>query len=557
MGTATGRRRALVITLGVGLLLLFLALATLNAFNLNFLNPASPMQTLVFIALSVLAFLLFVCVLILLVRNVLKLYADQRSHVLGTRLRTRMLWGAVLVSAVPLVFMFAFSYLLLNRAVDRWFSQPVTQMREGAGRLASELFNYAEANARSEADSVAIGLSDIWGGAKAKPSKASLAVITRELQRHELSLQGGFAVIYRDNEPVASLHVPSARGTHATLKTLQPPESETDENPDRHPPVIETDLHAPGLQTSAEQAILQAAQRNDGQLYTIAGTDYTLATAGLKNGGLVVVGLPIPSSISATSLQLRSAADAYWTLFRERRQVRALYMVLLLLTTSLALFACCWLALNVSKQVTRPVESLAEAMDAIAAGDYAHRVGSPRPRSLASWSKASTPWLRTWSPRMSLPSAPRRSFRAQCGAARSAARELETIIETIPNGVVTLAADRTIVLSNRAFSEMLDPGGQKQFVGPELLPRFCRRTSWMRSTGCCAALTAWVRRPRRCRCKPARARCTCPRQSHLLEGGAQRRAAAPRLRAGAGKCDRTAARAKAERLEGSRAPRGA
>jgi two-component system nitrogen regulation sensor histidine kinase NtrY len=40
-------------------------------------------------------------VLVLLVRNVLKLYADQRSHVMGTRLRTRMLWGAVLVSLIP------------------------------------------------------------------------------------------------------------------------------------------------------------------------------------------------------------------------------------------------------------------------------------------------------------------------------------------------------------------------------------------------------------------------------------------------------------------------
>src|SRR5580698_8733369 len=148
MGTAESRRRAFVITLGVCLLILFLVLATLNAFNLKFLNPASPAQTLVFIALSTVSFLLFVGVLILLVRNVLKLYADQRSRVLGTRLRTRMLWGAVLVSLVPLVFMFAFSYLLMNRAVDRWFSKPVTDMRDDSNNMAAELTRYAGANAR-------------------------------------------------------------------------------------------------------------------------------------------------------------------------------------------------------------------------------------------------------------------------------------------------------------------------------------------------------------------------------------------------------------------------
>ena len=49
-------------------------------------------------------------------------------------------------------------------------------------------------------------------------------------------------------------------------------------------------------------------------------------------------------------------------------------MLLLLMMTSLALFASSWLALHLSKQVTKPVEALADAMEAIAAGDYGHRV---------------------------------------------------------------------------------------------------------------------------------------------------------------------------------------
>src|ERR1700712_4040714 len=188
MAFKTGRRRTFVITLGVSLLVLGLALATLNAFNLNFLNPASPMQTLVFIALSTVSFLLFIGVLVLLVRNVLKLYADQRSRVLGTRLRTRMLWGAVLVSLVPLTFMFLFSYLLMNRAVDRWFSRPVTDMRDDSNNLAVELTRYAAANARAEADSIAINIS----GQPLDGSDKSNTEILYELHSHEITLQGGF-----------------------------------------------------------------------------------------------------------------------------------------------------------------------------------------------------------------------------------------------------------------------------------------------------------------------------------------------------------------------------
>ena len=441
MGVGTGRRGVLVITLSVCLLLLFLSLATLNAFNLNFLNPGSTLQTLVFIGLSVIAFLLFVGVLVLLVRNVLKLYADQRSRVMGTRLRTRMLWGAVLVSLVPLVFMFAFSYLLMNRAVDRWFSQPVTQMRDDANNMALELYRYADANARSEADSIAIELSNLPLGESQQPTPATLAAVDRVLQRHEVTLQGGFVIFYRDRQAIASLHVPKSLSGKAELRSIQPAETSSDESPDETPAVISTPLEGP-----TEQAILQAAQRTDEPFYSLAGTDYTLAAAGLQGGGLIVAGLPIPAGISATSLRLRRSADAYWTLFRERRQIRNLYMGLLLLTTSLALFACCWLALHLSKQVTRPIESLADAMEAIAAGDYAHRVGQSATEELGELVER---------------------FNAMAADLESAA-QLETIIETIPSGVVTLSADRRIVLANRAFSEMLDPGGQRQFIGLDL-----------------------------------------------------------------------------------------
>ena len=463
MGNKATRRRTLIIGLGVCLVLLFLALATLNAFNLNFLNPASPVQTLVFIALSTLAFLLFVCVLVLLVRNVLKLYADQRSRVLGTRLRTRMLWGAVLVSLVPLVFMFAFSYLLMNRAVDRWFSQPVSQMLDNANRMAVELFHYAALNSRSEADSIAAELANLNMGPKELASPVVATAIHSELQRHELSLQGGFAIVFRDGQPVASFQVPSLGAGLVKLKALQPDEPDSYDGQNQHPALEETPVTGSG-----EQAILRAAQRSDEPIYSISGTDYTLATAGLKQGGIVLVALPIPPGIAATTVRLRAAGDAYLVLLRERREVRSLYMGMLLLTTSLALFACCWLALNLSKQVTRPVESLADAMEAIAAGDYAHRVGTSATEELGELVESFNAMAADLE---SARAAAEQSTSqlSQLNAALLARRtELETLIETIPNGVVTLSADRHIVLANRAFSEMLDPGGQKHFIGVPL-----------------------------------------------------------------------------------------
>ena len=63
---------------------------------------------------------------------------------------------------------------------------------------------------------------------------------------------------------------------------------------------------------------------------------------------------------------------------------------------------------------------------------------------------------------------------SEANAALEARRsELETMLETIPNGVATLDAGGRMVLANRALSEMLDPGGQRPFIGhtvQELFP---------------------------------------------------------------------------------------
>jgi two-component system nitrogen regulation sensor histidine kinase NtrY len=489
MATDANRRKMWSIALGTCLLVLLSTLTALQAFNLKFLNPATTEQTFVFTGLSIVAFILFVTVLILLVRNVLKLYADQRSRVMGTRLRTRMLLGAVLVSFLPIAFMSFFSYGLMNRAVDRWFSQPVTQMRDDSNRMALDLARYTTANARAEADSIAssLPLRPASAAPAPSPAKASAraasrnsssraargtarnAVPTRQsretiynvLRQHEITLQNGFAIVYRDGHPFAAYHMPQRNGATAQLKTWLPEQSADEESDSAASPAAEQ--HTQSDPTDA--AILAAALRNDEPVFSLGSIDYALGTAVIQPGETVVVGLPMPFGMSATMARLRTAADDYWTLFRSRHQIRNLYMLLLLMMTSLALFASSWLALHLSKQVTKPVEALADAMEAIASGDYAHRVQESATEELGEL-------VRSFNHMAADLEGSRHAVEystVQLSAANAALEarrgELETMLETIPNGVATLDADRRIVLTNRALSEMMDPGGQSPFLG--------------------------------------------------------------------------------------------
>ncbi len=525
MGTQQIRRKLLILGLGVSCLILFAVLATLNAFNNRFLNPSTTIEIIFFTGLSALAFLLFVGILVLLTRNLLKLYADQRSRVLGSRLRTRMLWGAILISLVPIAFMVTFSYGLMNRAVDRWFSQPVNQMREDSARLALELAQYTTANARVEAESIAAALPpepalaavpraaarthpNPRGQASHAARRAELPIasrvapfrvlqrerrddITAVLRQHEITLQNGFAVVFRHDHAIATLHPPQPGGSSAEIKPWLPEGHTSDAGGSD----LASASSSPGETATGptDVTLLAAANRSDQPIFSIGGADYALGTAAVPHaGGTVVVGLPVPFGMPATMEHLRSAADNYWVLFRSRRQIRNLYTGLLLMITGLALFVSSWLALHLSKQVTRPVESLADAMDLIAGGDYGHRVAESATDELGDLVRAFN--------RMAADLEGSRLAVEQSTVQISAANaalsarqgELETMLETIPNGVATLSPERRILLANRALSELVDPGGQRTFLGQtidevfpveltEVLDRLIRRSHRMGS----------------------------------------------------------------------------
>jgi PAS domain S-box-containing protein len=496
MTTSAHKRKIWIISLGTGFLLLFLGFAALNAFRAPFLNPETTQQIVLYTAISAVAFLLFVGVLLMLVRNVLKLYAEQKSRVMGSRLRTRMLWGAVLVSLLPIVFMYSFSYFLMNRAVDRWFSQPVDQMRDDANLLATTLSQYSAANARVEAESIGSALPPLTLARETPGGLVNREAVQRVLQEHEITLQGGFAVIYRDARAVAALNMPQQAGQATAVKRWLPqPGTSRPNDPDG---TQEQELQSEPINPAdpADTAVLNTARQADSPIFTLGGADYAIGLATLaRPGGAVenvVVGLPLPHGMSATVARLRIAAENYRILYRGRRDYRRTFMLLLLMMTGLALFASTWLALHLSKQVTKPVEALADAMALIAAGDYSHRVQESATEELGDLVRSFNHMAQDLEGSRAQVEASTSLLSAANATLEARRRELETMLETIPNGVATISAEGNIILTNRALTEMLDPGGQRPFIGhpmaevfpPEMmesLDRLMRRSHRMGS----------------------------------------------------------------------------
>src|ERR1700681_3865779 len=148
------RKRVIYLTAGAVLLLLAVIVSQ-TSFDLNFLRPESNQQIFFFATLSAVIFLLFVALTYVLARNLLKLFAERRLGVLGSKFRTRMVVGALLLSFVPVMVMYWFAYGLMNRSIDKWFSTPVEGVRADTDAMATLLGEYAAQNARSEAMAIA------------------------------------------------------------------------------------------------------------------------------------------------------------------------------------------------------------------------------------------------------------------------------------------------------------------------------------------------------------------------------------------------------------------
>jgi two-component system, NtrC family, nitrogen regulation sensor histidine kinase NtrY len=413
----------LIVFVGFGILQAF------NTSNIRFLNPETSGETLAFTTVTFIFFLVLLLLLMLLLRNILKIYSEQSTSALGARLRTRMVVGAAIIALAPAVCMFVFSFQLMNRSIDRWFSPNTSELRENSTRVVEQLVQYVTGNARSEAESIAAS-----GAPDLEPSQ-----LENVLVEHRITLEGGFVMVYsREMHLLATFQAPAEASPASLIPWLD-----------------EDQGKAIALHGALSQVLLTAAQRNDESVIRIGGQEYALALAVTASGKPVVAALPMPQGLSQTATQIRANAAEYWQLFRTRNRLRALYFQALLILTFFVFFSSVWVAQLLSKQITRPVEALADAMDEIADGKYEQRVSVVATGETGDVVRSFNHMASDLEESRRLAESSSAQLTAANQAIEERRRELETIVETIPSGVVTLDGAGVVLQSNRAFAALL------------------------------------------------------------------------------------------------------
>ncbi len=427
-GQARNRNRA-IIPVALGFVVLCAVLLALTSFDLpQTWNPDTNQQLLLFAFLAVLIFVLFLALTFVLVRNVLKLFAERRLGVLGSKFRTRLLIASLLLSFLPVIGMFFFAYVLMNRSIDKWFPTPVEEVRRDTATMTSLLSGYVAQNATSEATSIA-ALPTIQQAFR----EGDFGAVAEEFRRHQSTLQGGFAIALENGSPKVTFQVP-------------PPWSE-----------LKSRLSLP-RQPSIGPFVLAWDQ-----------TEYMVGSAAVGDQGQILVAMPLPQKFSQTVKQIQTSQQRYLELARGRRLVRRTYMEVLLLLTVVVLFVATWLALFVSKLVTRPVVALAEATQEISRGRLDYRVevhGADEIGELVQSFNRMAAELE--SSRQQLESSSH-ELEAANAALEQRRRQMATILESIPNGVLSLNAEHRVTHVNHALLRLLHPSGAGSGISPGLI----------------------------------------------------------------------------------------
>jgi len=315
--------------------------------------------------------------------------------------------------------MYWFAYGLMNRSIDKWFSTPVEDVRADTHAMATLLAEYAAQNARAEAAAIAAS-----NDAQRSFSGHGFSSVASEFQNHEITLQGGFAIALQDGNAEASFNVPAP---WALLKPKLP--------------------------------LAEVAAAKTGH-FTWDQTEYTLGTAAMGGDGLILVAIPLPREFSQTVRQVENSQQRYLELARERRLVRRTYMGLLLLLTMMVLFVTTWLALFLSKLVTRPLAALAEATQEISRGRLDYRIDVSSADEIGDLVRSFNRMAEELETSRRQIEASTRDVSTANAELDQRRRQMETILESIPTGVLSLDASRSVTHANQALLRMFNPEGR-------------------------------------------------------------------------------------------------
>ncbi len=337
------RKRNLLIIAGF-LVLLF----AVSVFDLGITAPDVPIASnIVVFALFNLNLIVLLLLVVLLGRNLVKLWFERREGAIGSRFKAKLVLSFLSLALAPSILIFLIASNFINKSIEGWFKPQVERPLDQALAVAQTYYHNVEATTLRHAQHIARVVDR--DGLLAEDRARDLRLFLTE-QQQSLAL-GSITVLSPTGEQVMTVRDP-------LLADLT-----TDDGSDNQ-------LRR-GL---AGQEVTTVREFATGDLIEAVAPVWRVDEAGRRVTGVVVVGAHISERLESKVRGIAQAFRDYKQLKLLKAPIKGIYILLFLLMTLIIVFSFTWFGFYLARGITGPIEQLAEGTREVAAGNLNYKV---------------------------------------------------------------------------------------------------------------------------------------------------------------------------------------
>jgi two-component system, NtrC family, nitrogen regulation sensor histidine kinase NtrY len=433
MSRLENKQRVVLTIGGVLLALLLAAVFTFGSLDVPF-EPKSWRAAMALYAVSSFVTAALLIFLMVLGRTTMRLWVERRREQLGARFKTKMVVGAMALSLLPIIFMFIASYSLINRSLLLWFPKPLETASVETQKLLNDLGRAQLPRLRGIALQV---LGDLHHPDEEFLQRALSKGVDAVwvLNREGKPVRGGMVC---DNQPE------DRRGTICA----QP------------------DISAEYLRSLPSGVeVWQAGSRN----FFAA---RIASQEGAGDEGFVVAGYRTSSDVLTRLAAIESQTREYYQEKQDLRTLKRQMLLILLLFTVLLFSAVLWVALFLAKQVTVPIQALAEGTREVSSGNFDYQVPEQTQDELGLLVRSFNTMTTQLRDSRSQIDEFTRNLQQAVQELERRRQLIETVLENIPTGVISLDPSGAILRTNSSVARMFGANGTdshtlESLLGPE------------------------------------------------------------------------------------------
>jgi len=420
-----------LILLGIVVLCGALVAMVILADRSTALNP-DFLSEVVLYALSAADLTMVLVLVFVLARNIIKLAVERRRGLPFSRFRAKLVLALLGLTIVPSMLVLLVGGELIRSSTQLWFSQPIDDVLRSANEIAGDYYREHEAIVSAHAARIARALpapaveaADVDAVRRAiAPDVTQGRVALVEVYR----LQPGGAPV-----PLVAVESPSLPRGHVRASADRLAARIASGSPGM-PPVDPLDA---GGELVRAGALVREAETN-------------------RPVGVVIASDSLSGGLAQHSRRITEAYEDYSQRRVLKRPLEGVYLSLFLIMTLLILVSATWTGLYLAKRITRPVQMLAAAAREIGAGRLDHRIEPETRDEFGSLVEAFNTMA------AALAGSQRRLERSRVDLERKnlqldeRRRYIETVLERIATGVISVGADGRIETINTAALRLLE-----------------------------------------------------------------------------------------------------